>query len=239
MYETFRELQIQREKAKDSEPVAEKQTAQVHASVDNQAEHQRDSCSPSSATPKPILKASNGARDKTKKSVTFASSDPKQDTGSGISESKRQVSVAEEVLELGEDGSYDVVQETTKSIWSSTEIMKDESDEEDENEPIDDNQQLHDALADSETETLPAGSPALHPLPAPRARAKVEITFTPRVFPTPSRESKAAEEEDWLLKNRKHLKKHKGLNTSDYDISETDRTLKAPWSNTLSSTATH
>ncbi|KAG1704284.1 hypothetical protein DVH05_006292 [Phytophthora capsici] len=60
-------------------------------------------------------------------------------------------------------------------------------------------------------------------LPPPRQSVQSEIRFTPRVFPTPSRESKAAEEEDWLLKNRKHISKHQGLNrTSDYDISETD-----------------
>ncbi|KAL3668858.1 hypothetical protein V7S43_006150 [Phytophthora oleae] len=60
-------------------------------------------------------------------------------------------------------------------------------------------------------------------LPPPRQCVQSEIRFTPRVFPTPSRESKAAEEEDWLLKNRKHINKHQGLNrTSEYDISETD-----------------
>jgi dyslexia susceptibility 1 candidate gene 1 protein len=37
---------------------------------------------------------------------------------------------------------------------------------------------------------------------------KVGITFTPRVFPTPMRESKQSEEQDWIAKNRKHLKKH-------------------------------
>ena len=37
---------------------------------------------------------------------------------------------------------------------------------------------------------------------------KVDISFTPRIFPTPMRDSKAAEEEDWILKNRRHLKKH-------------------------------
>jgi dyslexia susceptibility 1 candidate gene 1 protein len=34
------------------------------------------------------------------------------------------------------------------------------------------------------------------------------INFTPRVFPTPMRESTQANEEDWVAKNRKHLKKH-------------------------------
>lgn len=38
--------------------------------------------------------------------------------------------------------------------------------------------------------------------------AKVGINFTPRVFPTPLRESKVTEEEDWVARNGKHVKKH-------------------------------
>ena len=48
-------------------------------------------------------------------------------------------------------------------------------------------------------------------LPPPRSQLpsnRVEIAFSPRVFPTPLRESKAAEEGDWIAKNRKHLKRH-------------------------------
>ncbi|NXA59031.1 DAAF4 factor, partial [Mohoua ochrocephala] len=37
-------------------------------------------------------------------------------------------------------------------------------------------------------------------LPAPRAAATIEVTFTPRVFPTALRESRVAEEEEWLHK---------------------------------------
>ena len=37
---------------------------------------------------------------------------------------------------------------------------------------------------------------------------KVPIQFTSRIFPTPLRESKVAQEQEWIAKNRKHLKKH-------------------------------
>lgn len=52
-------------------------------------------------------------------------------------------------------------------------------------------------------------------IPPPRStglstdnESKVNIKFTPRIFPTPMRESKASEEEDWIAKNRRHLKQH-------------------------------
>jgi dyslexia susceptibility 1 candidate gene 1 protein len=67
-------------------------------------------------------------------------------------------------------------------------------------------------------------------IPAPRSETstKIDINFTPRVFPTPLRESKAAEEENWVAKNRKHLKNHGTLGQnvpkdgSGKDISESD-----------------
>ncbi|NXJ17350.1 DAAF4 factor, partial [Dicrurus megarhynchus] len=37
-------------------------------------------------------------------------------------------------------------------------------------------------------------------LPAPRAAATIKVNFTPRVFPTALRESRVAEEEEWLHK---------------------------------------
>ncbi|KAH9190496.1 hypothetical protein AeNC1_007531 [Aphanomyces euteiches] len=89
-----------------------------------------------------------------------------------------------------------------------------------------DNNAAHEELS-PRPETLPEESPEEEQviyLPPPREQASSKIVFTPRVFPTPSRESKAAEEEDWLVKNRKHLKTHKGLHATAaaQDISETD-----------------
>lgn len=63
------------------------------------------------------------------------------------------------------------------------------------------------------------------PLSVSSAPATVPLMFTPRIFPTPLRESKTAEESDWVAKNRKHLKSHgvvgRNLNTSA-DVSEND-----------------
>eukprot|EP01038_Epipyxis_sp_PR26KG_P012244 gene12244-16410_t len=73
----------------------------------------------------------------------------------------------------------------------------------------------------------------IHFIPPPRSMnytdktndSKININFTPRVFPTPMRESKASEEEDWIAKNRRHLKKHgvlkNGLGGTG-DVSEED-----------------
>ena len=57
-----------------------------------------------------------------------------------------------------------------------------------------------------------------------KVSGKVGISFTPRIFPTPMRASKAAEEEDWIAKNRKHLKKHGvfSKNLAGGDVTEED-----------------
>lgn len=66
-------------------------------------------------------------------------------------------------------------------------------------------------------------------VPPPRSTndipdSKYKINFTPRYFPTPMRESKAAEEEDWIAKNRRHLKNHGvlGKHVTGNDVSEED-----------------
>lgn len=72
--------------------------------------------------------------------------------------------------------------------------------------------------------------------------SKVDIKFTPRVFPTPMRESKAAEEEDWVAKNRRHLKNHGvlGKTGGGDDVSEEDPVwLKAKGDDFFRSGDTH
>ena len=47
--------------------------------------------------------------------------------------------------------------------------------------------------------------------PDPRVGGVVKFSFTPRIFPTPMRESKTADEEDWIAKNRSHLRRNPTL----------------------------
>ncbi len=45
-------------------------------------------------------------------------------------------------------------------------------------------------------------------IPEPRTPTTIKFTYSPRLFPTPKRESKIQEEGDWLAKNRRFLKHH-------------------------------
>ena len=64
------------------------------------------------------------------------------------------------------------------------------------------------------------------PLPDPRAGGVLKMKFTPRIFPTPMRESKQCEEEDWIAKNRSHLRKNPQLRPQldALDIEDSDPT---------------
>lgn len=54
--------------------------------------------------------------------------------------------------------------------------------------------------------------PDVNYIPGPReAIGVVPVKFTTRLFPTPLRESKVADESAWIMKNRKHLHKNKAL----------------------------
>jgi len=59
-------------------------------------------------------------------------------------------------------------------------------------------------------------------IPQPRIIGTVKVAFTPRVFPSPMRESKKEEEEDWLLRNRRHLKGPAKKRLDSIDISDSD-----------------
>ena len=62
-------------------------------------------------------------------------------------------------------------------------------------------------------------------IPAPRETHKIQIKHTERFFPTPLRESKTREEEDWLAKNASHVGRRLGEKRKPgdtRDISERD-----------------
>ena len=113
----------------------------------------------------------------------------------------------ETIIELNQDGEYDIPEE-----------------EEDHNEVMNMNIDFtKNQLLESDNQHEEEEEEVLY-IPAPREVATQKICFTPRVFPTPSRESKIKEEEDWIMKNRKHLTSHRGLNAKyAQDIGETDR----------------
>lgn len=203
MYESFRDLQIQEQERKKKE-------------ASNQDAHtQENSTSPKRESP-------SLSAQKTKKKVSFAS--PPHDSSPESRDNQE-----DEVIELTEDGSFDVssaakpaVDVESQSSAATAEVA----------EPSDWVEVSRDEAIKVENDSDSAGEAV--ELPPPRECVKSEIRFTPRVFPTPSRESKAAEEEDWLLKNRKHINKHQGLNrTSEYDISETDRTSRSSYNEML------
>ncbi|KDO17801.1 hypothetical protein SPRG_16728 [Saprolegnia parasitica CBS 223.65] len=125
----------------------------------------------------------------------------------------------EPILEASTDGTFDV-SNNDEIEWSDTESETDMAPLTTPPPPVQDDGFSSNNVNDEDDE-----SDVVY-VPAPRETLQSTISFTPRVFPTPSRESTAADEEDWLVKNRKHLKSHKGLNANyAQDISETDRTL--------------
>lgn len=60
------------------------------------------------------------------------------------------------------------------------------------------------------------------PVPEPRLSGSISVSFTPRVFKTAARESKAPEEEEWLKKMANAGRKTDNTNTDAVDMEETN-----------------
>lgn len=79
----------------------------------------------------------------------------------------------------------------------------DEKKKENENDEIKDNRV--EEIEETEEEEIQYIPPPRTIPNAESSTASIKINFTPRYFPTPLRESKASEEEDWIAKNKIHL----------------------------------
>lgn len=209
MYETFRELQMKEQKApqhKRAQAVANEADTKDTMVQDNQTTHRVETFQQGNRS---ILKQakSDTKKKRSSKSVSFDIGTNPQD----------------QVVELGIDGSFDI--ESTPISLPSNQIS---SDEENDSETELDNNDMTTPMAEDTTQQYNVMDSVVEvvELPPPRSSTQLDINFSPRVFPTPMRESQAADEENWLIKNRKHLRKHQGLRHSqddDYDISESDR----------------
>ena len=67
----------------------------------------------------------------------------------------------------------------------------------------------NDDIEEEDEENVPPPPPQI-PTVRPTKRV-VNVNHTPRVFPTPMRESKLKEENAWVQKHRQHLHKNKML----------------------------
>ncbi|TYZ60786.1 hypothetical protein PybrP1_006419, partial [[Pythium] brassicae (nom. inval.)] len=249
LYESFRELKVQEQrlKASSSEGKARPQ-GQCHQQLQQQQDHHLKAVIATSS-----VSSEQKTRTKPTKKVSFASdlvSSMQPEVSPATPVATAADPKESQVLELSADGSFDLpappIAAALVKKLSETLVDRDIDDpnvddyDDDEASSVLDSKRRSDTADLVSSGTPPAkadakeasGTPQVAPpairasvkaIPQPRTSLQSEIHFTPRVFPTPSRESKAAEEEDWLLKNRKHLNKHKGLHGAGaYDISESD-----------------
>lgn len=100
------------------------------------------------------------------------------------------------------------------SMWNRNEVLSDEDDDVlVEGVSIEEEEETGDDIIEEE----------LVYIPPPRSTTKLTFKHTPRVFKTPLRESKRADEEDWVAKNGSHLRRQREISGGDArDIEERD-----------------
>merc|ERR1719197_247018 len=81
-----------------------------------------------------------------------------------------------------------------------------------------------DGLDEEEEESDEEEELAFVPAPRSTTTMKASVKYTPRLFPTPMRESAQAKESDWIAQNRSHLKSHPyfGKRAEQLDVTESD-----------------
>ena len=103
---------------------------------------------------------------------------------------------------------------SNSAIWSDDEEEQEKEEEEEEEE--EDNNKESAENTTQKTVVLINNVPTAHDeedmdfVPDPRVTSTIKLGFTERFFPTPARESKLAEESDWLAKNGAHVGKRWG-----------------------------
>ncbi|EEY61032.1 uncharacterized protein PITG_01276 [Phytophthora infestans T30-4] len=198
------------EKRKEKKHQEEKETLRAQMAVDDTNRQILTDLKAEEKEREERQKDSTPISNKITKKVSFAAS---HEQGKSLASKDNR---KDEIIELTEDGSFDVTSATKSTTHADEKIAATDNQGNAQENTRDEAVEVDDKDDISELQEKVELRP-------PRQCVQSEIRFTPRVFPTPSRESKAAEEEDWLLKNRKHINQHKGLNrTSEYDISETD-----------------
>ena len=115
---------------------------------------------------------------------------------------------------------------TTTTTTANSSIWSD--DEDDDKEVQQQQQQQEDDLVVVHASAFEDDEEEIVFVPNPRETSTIKIEFTERFFPTPARESKLQEENDWLAKNGAHVGKRWGQKRDDpgtgdaRDISERD-----------------
>ncbi|DAZ93380.1 TPA: hypothetical protein N0F65_012437 [Lagenidium giganteum] len=203
MYESFKELQMKKQQQQQRNGLKNATSASKGTAPQVPREQTRPA--------EMVERASSKTKKREKKSVRFALNEPP---------------TVPPVFEAAADGCFDISSSLTPAPKAENNVDNYESEDISSENELPSPATVTPASAITAANVVKPKEPevVVVELPPPRARVDSTFAFTPRVFPTPSRESKAADEEDWLLKNRKYLKKHQGLGAAAraYDISETD-----------------